>query len=230
MFYQTCLRGSSATNVEKGGCTLSPSGAAAASASAGDYVVSMNAHSSDEAERRLEFDELVAQYEKRIFNVVYRFLGDYEEAADVTQETFISAYKHYANFRGDSKVFTWLYQIARNLCINRLRRRERQRHLRIESLEQMTDPDDDSFTTRDIADWTHSPQQVLEQKELHQKILAAIDSLPIEYREVIILREFQQLSYNEIVEATGLSLENVKTRLSRARAMLRRKLEPYYRS
>jgi len=230
MFYQACLRGSSAANVENGGCTLSPSEAAAASTSAGDSVVSMNAHSSDEAESRLEFDELVARYEKRIFNVVYRFLGDYEEAADVTQETFISAYKHYANFRGDSKVFTWLYQIARNLCINRLRRRERQRHIRIESLEQMSDPDDDTRTTRDIADWTHSPQQVLEQKELHQKILAAIDSLPIEYREVIILREFQQLSYNEIVEATGLSLENVKTRLSRARAMLRRKLEPYYRS
>lgn len=229
MLHQACLRGSSAENVEKVGRSLSSDKCVPPQATAGDYVVSINENPSDEAEARLEFDEVVARYEKRIFNVVYRFLGDYEEAADVTQETFINAYKHYATFRGDSKVFTWLYQIARNLCINRLRRRDRQRHLRIESLDQMNEPDEDSPTTREIADWTHSPEQVLEAKELHERILAAIDSLPPEYREVVILREFQQLSYNEIVEATGLSLENVKTRLSRARAMLRRKLEPYYK-
>jgi RNA polymerase sigma-70 factor (ECF subfamily) len=69
----------------------------------------------------------------------------------------------------------------------------------------------------------------LEEKELHQRILAAIEALPPEYKEVVLLREIHQLSYNEIVTATGLTLENVKTRLSRARGMLRRKLEPYYR-
>jgi RNA polymerase sigma-70 factor (ECF subfamily) len=189
----------------------------------------MNASPPDDADRNLDFDALVAKYEKKIFNVIYRFLGDYEEATDLTQETFVSAFRHYDRFRGEAKVFTWLYQIARNLCINRVRQRDRQRSLKIESLDQARDGEDEEGLTREVADWTHSPQQVLEEKELHQRILAAIESLPPDYKEVVLLREFQQMSYNEIVAATGLSLENVKTRLSRARAMLRRKLEPYYR-
>ncbi len=189
----------------------------------------MTAFLPEDADRNLDFDALVAKYEKKIFNVIYRFLGDYEEATDLTQETFISAFRHYDRFRGEAKVFTWLYQIARNLCINRVRQRDRQRNVRIESLDQSRDLDDDEGSPREIADWSQAPHQVLEEKELHQRILAAIDSLPPDYKEVVLLREFHQLSYNEIVEATGLTLENVKTRLSRARGMLRRKLEPYYR-
>jgi RNA polymerase sigma-70 factor, ECF subfamily len=196
---------------------------------AGESDRLMNASQPDDADRNLDFDALVAKYEKKIFNVIYRFLGDYEDATDLTQETFLSAFRHYDRFRGEAKVFTWLYQIARNLCINKVRQRDRQRSLKIESLDQARDGDDDEGLTREVADWTHSPQQVLEEKELHQRILAAIESLPPDYKEVVLLREFQQMSYNEIVAATGLSLENVKTRLSRARAMLRRKLEPYYR-
>lgn len=188
----------------------------------------MNAFPPEDADRNLDFDALVAKYEKKIFNVIYRMLGDYEEATDLTQETFISAFRHYDRFRGDSKVFTWLYQIARNLCINRVRQRERQRGMRIESLDQPRDGDDDDGMTREIADWSQSPQRVLENKELREKLLAAIDALTPDYKEVLMLREFESLSYNEIVERTGLTLENVKTRLSRARGMLRRKLGPYY--
>src|SRR5688500_1891629 len=81
----------------------------------------MNANPPEDADRNLDFDALVAKYEKKIFNVIYRFIGDYEEATDLTQETFISAFRHYDRFRGEAKVFTWLYQIARNLCINRVR-------------------------------------------------------------------------------------------------------------
>lgn len=189
----------------------------------------MNAVPPEDADRNLDFDALVVKYEKKIFNVIYRFLGDYEEATDLTQETFVSAYRHYDRFRGDAKVFTWLYQIARNLCINRVRQRDRQRALRIESLDQPRETDAEGGLTREVADWSRAPQAVLEEKELRQRILAAVDALPPEYREVVLLREFHDLSYNEIVAATGLTLENVKTRLSRARAMLRRKLEPYYR-
>jgi RNA polymerase sigma-70 factor (ECF subfamily) len=189
----------------------------------------MNAPPPEDADRNLDFDALVAKYEKKIFNIIYRFIGDYEEATDLTQETFISAFRHYDRFRGDAKVFTWLYQIARNLCINRVRQKDRQRALRIESLDQPRDLEEDEAVQREVPDWSHAPHTVLEEKELRQRILAAVETLPPDYREVIVLREFQNLSYNEIVEATGLTLENVKTRLSRARAMLRRKLEPYYR-
>lgn len=192
-----------------------------------DTAVSM--HPTEDADRNLDFDALVAKYERKIFNVIYRLIGDYEEATDLTQETFISAFKHYDRFRGEAKVFTWLYQIARNLCINRIRQRDRQRALRIESLDQPRETDEDQGMTLQVADWSHSPQNVLEERELRQRILSAIESLPPDYREVVVLREFQNLSYNEIVEVTGLTLENVKTRLSRARGMLRRKLEPYYR-
>ena len=184
---------------------------------------------SGDAENFRSFDGLVAAYEKRIFNVIYRILGDYEEAADVTQETFISAYKGFERFRGDSKIYTWLYQIAINHCRNRLRQRGRQRVIQVESIDQpRTWEDSDSGTTREIADLTNAPHIVLEEKELKEKILEAVQSLPQDYREVVVLREIQGLSYNEIEDVTNISLDNVKTRLSRARAMLRRKLEPYY--
>ncbi len=189
----------------------------------------MNAFPPEDADRSLDFDALVVKYEKKIFNIIYRFIGDYEEATDLTQETFISAFRHYDRFRGEAKVFTWLYQIARNLCINRVRQRDRQRALRIESLDQPHESEGEEGPSREVADWSQSPQTVLEAKELRQRLLAAIDALPPDYKEVVLLREYQNLSYNEIVEATGLTLENVKTRLNRARAMLRRKLEPYYR-
>ena len=162
--------------------------------------------------------------------MIYRFLGDYEEAADLTQETFISAYKSFERFRGDSKVYTWLYQIAINHCRNRLRQRGRSKALNAESLDQPRSWDDETERgAREIPDETMAPHLLLEEKELKQKILSAVQSLPLEYREVVILRELHDMSYNEIAEAAGISLDNVKTRLSRARAMLRRKLEPYYR-
>ena len=190
-------------------------------------VTAANTFMPDDADRSLDFDALVDKYQKKIFNIILRKIGDFEEATDLTQETFINAFKHYDGFRGEAKVFTWLYTIANNLCINRMRQRERQRGMRIESLDQPRDGDDDDRMTREVADYTHAPHTVLEDKELKQRILAAVDSLPPDYKEVILLREFHDMSYNEIVAATGLSLENVKTRLSRARGMLRRKLEPY---
>ena len=192
-----------------------------------DAAVSANTSMPEDADRNLDFDALVNKYQKKIFNVIFRKINDFEEATDLTQETFINAFKHYDRFRGDAKVFTWLYTIATNLCINRMRQRERQRGLRLESLDQPRDSDEDDGLTREVADYTHAPQAVLEEKELRQRILAAVDSLPPDYKEVVLLREFHDMSYNEIVAATGLSLENVKTRLSRARGMLRLKLAHY---
>src|SRR5690349_20749612 len=165
------------------------------------------------------FDDLVAAYEKKIFNVIYRILGDYDEAADITQETFISAFKGFQSFRGDAKVYTWLYQIAINHCRNRLRRRGRMRRVHVESLDQPREwEDEESGSSREIPDLSQAPHVVLEEKEFRERLLAAMHSLPPDYREVVVLRELQGLSYIEIAEATRLSLDNVKTRLSRARA------------
>ena len=188
------------------------------------------------AERRAEAalvqdsNALYARYGKQIFNTIYQWIGDYEEAADLTQETFLSAHKARDQFRGDSKAYTWLYRIAHNHLKNRIKQRGRQREMEGPSLDAgLTgeEGDADEAVTRDVADWSGSPSRLLEQKELGAQISRAVDSLAPEYRVVLVLREVDGLSYTEIAEATGLTLEAVKTRLNRARAMVRQKVEPY---
>ena len=192
------------------------------------------------AEKRAEIalvqdsDALYARYGKQIFNTLYQWIGDYEEATDLTQETFISAYKARAQFRGESKVYTWLYRIAHNHLKNRIKQRGRQREVEGASLDARLSGQDSDFEeagqVREIADWSGSPSRLLEQKELGAQINRAVDSLAPEYRVVLVLREIDSLSYTEIAEVTGLTLEAVKTRLNRARAMVRQKVEPYLKT
>ena len=179
-----------------------------------------------------DFDALYARYGKQIFNTIYQWIGDYEEAADLTQETFLSAHKAREQFRGDSKVHTWLYRIAHNHCKNRFKQRDRQREMEGPSLDAGigSSEGDEAAITREIADWSGSPSSLLEQKETQAYINRAIDSLAPEYRIVLVLRLVDDLSYTEIAEATGLTLEAVKTRLNRARAMVRQKVELYLKT
>ena len=177
-----------------------------------------------------DFDALYARYGKQIFNTIYQWIGDYEEAADLTQETFLSAHKAREQFRGDAKVYTWLYRIAHNHCKNRFKQRGRQREMEGPSLDAGLGgegAEDEAAVTREIADWSQSPTRLLEQKELGAQINRAVNSLAPEYRVVLVLREVDGLAYNEIADVTGLTLEAVKTRLNRARAMVRQKVEPY---
>ncbi len=192
------------------------------------------------AEKRAEIalvqdsDALYARYGKQIFNTLFQWIGDYDEATDLTQETFISAYKARAQFRGESKVYTWLYRIAHNHLKNRIKQRGRQREVEGASLDAGLSGQDGDFEeagqVREIADWSGSPSRLLEQKELGAQINRAVDSLAPEYRVVLVLREIDSLSYTEIAEVTGLTLEAVKTRLNRARAMVRQKVEPYLKT
>ena len=189
------------------------------------------------AERRSDLalvqnsEALYARYGTQIFNTIYQWIGDYEEAADLTQETFLSAYKARDQFRGDSRASTWLYRIAHNHVKNRVKQRGRQREMEGPSLDAGVAGEEMEFgeaaAPREIADWSQSPARLLEQKELQAQINRAVDSLASEYRVVLILREVDGLSYTEIAEATGLTMEAVKTRLNRARAMVRQKVEPY---
>jgi RNA polymerase sigma-70 factor (ECF subfamily) len=173
-------------------------------------------------EAGLAFDEIIDTYEKRVFNLVYRLIGDYEEAADLTQDTFVSAYRAYGKFRFECSVYTWLCRIAVNHCKNRYRERDKRRLYEDTSLDIS-----DESSAMIPAEEGGSPDQHVERKELREQIADAIMSLPEDYRVVAVLRDLQGLSYQEIVEATELSMDNVKVRLSRARAMLRRKLAPY---
>ena len=176
-----------------------------------------------------DFDALYERYGKTVFNLIYQWIGDYEEATDLTQETFISAFKARDQFRGDARLYTWLYRIAHNHCKNRFKQRDRQREMEGPSLDAGVglDDGDEGAPSREVADWSFSPARLLEQKELRALIEKAVDGLASEYKVVLTLREMEDLSYNEIAEVTGLTLEAVKTRLNRARAMVRQRVEPY---
>ena len=181
-----------------------------------------------------DFDALYARYSARIYNSIFQRVGSREEAEDLTQETFISAHKAREQFRGDAKVTTWLFRIAENHCKNRFKQRDRQREMEGPSLDAGVVGDAGGFEetaqTREIADWSASPAPLLEQKELQAQINRAVDSLQPAYRSVLVLRDVDGLSYNEIAEVTGLTLEAVKTRINRARTMVRQKVEPYLKT
>ncbi len=185
----------------------------------------------DEAALLQDADALYERYGRPVFNFILRYIGDHEEAADLTQETFISAWRARETFRGESKLNTWLYRIAQNHCKNRIKQRGRQREVEGPSLDAGTAGDGagegEIAATRDVADWSASPALALEQKELGALISRAVDNLAPEYRVVLLLREMEGLTYAEIAQTTGLTMEAVKTRLNRARAMVRQRVEPY---
>jgi RNA polymerase sigma-70 factor (ECF subfamily) len=172
-----------------------------------------------------EFRALIAQYHAKVYNLVHRYLGDPDEAEDVTQDTFVCAYRAWAGFRGDSAVYTWLYRIAVNLSKNRLKHLRRRRAAETVSLDQP--PESDEGAEREIHDWSLSPEKALENRELGLFLAAQVTRLPPDFREVVILRDYQNLSYQEIAEVVGCSVKAVKSRLFRARTILRDKLRRY---
>ncbi len=180
----------------------------------------------DDEDRLHTFEELIEKYEKKIFNLILRHIGDRDEAADLTQDTFVNAYRAFGAFRGECKISTWLCQIAMNHCKNRFRQRDRRREVEGPSLDAPTSSDPDA-NPLEIPDWQHSPHRVVEGRELQRLIQQAIQSLTPEYRTVIVLCDLQGHSYQEIAAITGLTLEAVKTRIHRGRLMIRRKLSPY---
>jgi RNA polymerase sigma-70 factor, ECF subfamily len=172
----------------------------------------------------VEFDRLVDQYERRIFNLVFRLIGDYDEAADLTQDTFVAAYRSFASFRSESSPYTWLYRIAVNVCKNRFRERDKRRSVEGPSLDDEAGLGAEMDCSNAMADPLPAPDRALEREELRGKVEEAISGLPEDYKVVAVLRDLHGLSYREISEATEMSVDVVKTRLARARGMLRRKL------
>ncbi|RJQ08627.1 MAG: sigma-70 family RNA polymerase sigma factor [Bacillota bacterium] len=163
------------------------------------------------------FGDLVARYQSRIYNMAYRILHNREEAEDITQETFLNVYRALDSFKGD-RFSPWIYKIASNLCLDYLRRRRPS----VVSLDAPVGPDGD--ITREMADETRSPEDAALADALGSHVQRAIDSLPPKYRAVVVLRHMQDLAYEEIADALGLPLGTVKTRLFRAREILRVRL------
>lgn len=160
------------------------------------------------------FEELVKRYQKKVYNTTYRMMGNREDANDLAQEAFLRVYRKLDRFKGNSSFSTWLFTVTTNLCRDEMRKR--QRRLQTTSL---------SEKERNIPDEMMSPEDLSLQRELRDKLQQVIDKLPNKHREVIILREFQGLSYDEIAEVTGVSMGTVKSRLSRARRSIKQELK-----
>jgi RNA polymerase sigma-70 factor, ECF subfamily len=160
------------------------------------------------------FEELVRRYQRPISAYVYRMVGNYESALDLTQEIFIKVYNSLNRYRAEFKFSTWIYKIAHNAAVDHLRRTA----TREQSL--VLGPEGDTFDLP-LESARLSPEQESERKERRGEIEAVVRALPANYRELIILRHSQDLSYEEIVEVTGLPLGTVKNRLFRAREMMR---------
>jgi RNA polymerase sigma-70 factor (ECF subfamily) len=163
------------------------------------------------------FEELVITYQHRVFGVALRMLGSAAEAEEVAQEAFVRAHRALGDFRGDAKLSTWLYAITSRLCLNRLASGERRRARQGEE------------TLLRLADSTPRPDAALERNELEAALGRAIAELPEDRRIVVVLRDLEGLSYEEIAQALDLELGTVRSRLHRARADLRDKLERFLR-
>ena len=169
------------------------------------------------------FDNLVLKHKDRVFNLCYRLLGDYEEANDSAQETFIKVYGSLKKFRFESAFSTWLYRIAVNTCKNKLKSSAFRQKRRMVSLDNPVFVNSIS-PGRDIQDESQSPAMALEKKERMKVIQEAINGLSPEQKEVVTLRDIEGFSYEEVAEITGFNLGTVKSRLARARQELKKRL------
>src|SRR5579864_789695 len=168
------------------------------------------------------FYELVKPYERRIYAAAFAVLRDEAEAEDAAQEAMLKALTHIRQFRAEARFSTWLTQITVNEALMRRRRAHS------EVMEPIGERQDEegNYTPRDFADWREIPSEALERKEIRQKLAEAVAALAQKYREVFVLRDMQHLSIEETAEALGISRASVKTRLLRARLMLRDLLAP----
>jgi len=166
------------------------------------------------------FGEIVRRWERRIFALAYGMLGREEDARDATQETFIAAFRNLRNFRGEAKVSSWLHRIAVNQCITRQRRAK----VRSESaLEDEQEKNAGSFA----ASLSLSPASLTEGAQVTEAVRKAVNSLPPELRQIVVMKEFEDLTFREISDALDIPLSTVKSRLYTALKQLQMKLNRF---
>jgi len=170
------------------------------------------------------FDKIVLKYKDKVFNLCYRFLGDHAEADDCAQESFVKVYRSLQGFRLESTFSTWLYRLTVNTCKNKLgslEYRYRKKMVRLNNPKET----EEGTNPIEIKDESLSPIVEIERKEKEMLIQKAIDSLPEEQKTVVVLRDIEGLSYEEILKITGYKLGTLKSKLARARGELREKLK-----
>ena len=167
------------------------------------------------------FNELVVTYQRRVFALVFRMLGRREEAEDLAQEVFVQVFKAIDQFRGDSKLSTWIYRIAVNLCKNRTKYLSRRHANDQDDVDAMADRLPFSAAKGVSVGGISRPDELVEGMQLEVVVKRAIAQIEPEFREVLILRDVEDMSYEEIAQVTGLADGTVKSRIHRARAQLR---------
>lgn len=165
------------------------------------------------------FGELVRANQTMAYQLAYRITGNAEDAADLTQEAFLNAWRGLSRFDGRSSFSTWLYRLTSNACIDFLRREKRHPTVSLTVPEESFDGAEERQT--DLPDDRYSPHQVLEKQEAHDAVRRGLAALSPEHREILILRELKGLSYQEIAQALNAGEGTVKSRISRARIALR---------
>jgi len=163
------------------------------------------------------FSRLIDNYKSMVYNLAYRMSNNPHEAEDISQEAFMRAYQSLAHFNPSYKFYTWLYQITFNIIRDKFKKKE----INYVSLDAPVETDDSEFYPQP-PDYTHNPEQIIDQQEKTQAIQKAILSLPLKYREVIVLRHLQDLSYIEISNILKLPRGTVKVHLYRAREQLKK--------
>jgi len=163
------------------------------------------------------FDELVSRWDRRIHGAVYRVVGPDEDARDLCQEAFLKAYRGLGTFKREARFSSWLYQIAINVCRDRLRRRRGKTAVSLDELEETPGGG--------LRTGSPSPLELVEARDLRHLVAEAMATLSDDEREVVVLKEYQDLTFPEIAEAVEVPLSTVKTRLYRGLAQLRHQLE-----
>jgi RNA polymerase sigma-70 factor (ECF subfamily) len=164
------------------------------------------------------FGEIVRRWERKIFALCFGMLGREDDARDAAQETFIAAYRNLANFRGEARVSSWLHRIAVNQCLT-VKRRAKTRS------EEFLDDEQDAEARVFVAPLANSPSRRAEQVERLKLVRVAVSSLPSDLRQVIVMKEFEEMTFQEISDTLEIPLSTVKSRLYTALKQLRMKLE-----
>lgn len=167
------------------------------------------------------FELLISSYDKRAYNIAYRVMGNEEDAKDMAQEALLRVFRSLKDFKGQAAFSTWLYRIVTNVCLDELRRRKNEKYVSMDS----TIHTDSGEQYRELCAEKETPESIYEKIEQRELIKNAISGMREDYRSVIVLRDVQGFSYGEISEMLDCSLGTVKSRINRARAMLREKLK-----
>ncbi|NOY81002.1 MAG: sigma-70 family RNA polymerase sigma factor [Kiritimatiellaeota bacterium] len=171
------------------------------------------------------FDQLVNRHSTRAYQIAYGVLGNREDAEEVAQDVFVRVYRALPKFRGDAEFTTWMYRIALNLARNKYRWNKCRGIQKNISIDAPIEGRDDSESTFDLPDTEEPPDELLWNREFEQNVLEEIQKLPPIYREALVLRNVEELSYEQIAKLLGCKLGTIKSRIARAREELRQRLK-----